>query len=91
MAETDVDSYFYRNTLDISQSHHRIVQVNKGSNKKPFAFNVFHFCDSNLHQRFILKEGVINSKLSLYSIVWVNFSKFFYQANKVSQIPLTKP
>ena len=54
--ETDVDSHFYHNILDISQSHHRIVRVSKGSNKKLFAFKVFHFCDSRLQQRFVLKE-----------------------------------
>ena len=36
--DTDVDSYFYHSILDISQSHHRIVRVSKGSNKKFFAF-----------------------------------------------------
>ena len=41
--ETDVDSYFYHNILDISQPHHRIVPVSKGSNKKSFAFKVFPF------------------------------------------------
>ena len=30
--ETDIDSYFYHNILDISQSPHRIVRVSKGSN-----------------------------------------------------------
>ena len=54
--ETDVDSYFYHNILDISQSHHRIFRVIKGSNKKSFAFRVFNFCDSKIQQRFILKE-----------------------------------
>ena len=44
--ELDVDSYFYHSVLDISQSHHRIVRVSKGSNKNSFAFKVFHFCDS---------------------------------------------
>ena len=72
--ETDVDSYFYHDILDISQSHNRIVRVSKGSNKKSFALKVFHFCDSKLQQRFILKEEVSLSKkkLRLYSIVWVN-------------------
>ena len=32
--ETDVDSYFYHNIFDISQSQHRIVRVSRGSNKK---------------------------------------------------------
>ena len=77
--ETDVDSYFYHNILDISQSHHRTVRVSKRSNKKSFAFKVFHFCDSKSQRRFILKEEVSISKkkLNLYSTVWVNFSKLF--------------
>ena len=48
LEETDVDSYFYHSILDISQSHHGIVRVSKGSNKKSFAFKLFHFCDSKL-------------------------------------------
>ena len=56
--KTDVDSYFYHNISDISQSHNRIVRVGKGSNKKFFAFKMFRFCDSKLQQRFILKEEV---------------------------------
>ena len=82
--ETDVDSYFYYKILDISQSHHRIVQVSKGSNKKSFAFKIFHFCDSKLQQRFILKEEVSISKkkLKLYSTVWVNFSKLLIKPTK---------
>ena len=42
--EKDVDSYFYHNIFDISQSQHRIVRVSKGSNKKSFEFKMFHFC-----------------------------------------------
>ena len=44
--ETDVDSYFFYNILDIPQSHKRKVRVSKGSNKKSFAFKMFHFCNS---------------------------------------------
>ena len=93
MDETDVDSYFYHNILDISQSHHRIVRVNKGSNKKSFAFKVFHFCDSKLQQRFILKEEGSISKNEIESLLdsLGEFFKAFDQANKVSQIPLPKP
>ena len=91
--ETDVDSYFYHNILDISQSHHRIVRVSKGSNKKSFAFKVFHFCDSKLQQRFILKEEVIIPKKEIESLLdsLGEFLKDFDQANKVSQIPLPRP
>ena len=82
--ETDVDSYFYHNILDISQSHHRIVRVSKGSNKKSFAFKVFHFYDSKLQQRFILKEEVSISKkeIEFYSTVWVNLSKLLIKPTK---------
>ena len=91
--ETDVESYFYHNNLDISQSHHRIVRVSKGSDKKSFAFKVFHFCDSKLEQRFILKEGVGISKKEIESPLdsLGEFLKAFDQANKVLQIPLPKP
>ena len=67
--ETDVDSYFYHNILDFSQSHHRIVRVSKGSKKKSFALKVFHFCDSKLQQRFILKEEVSISKNEIESLL----------------------
>ena len=89
--ETDVDSYFYHNILDISQSHHRIVLVSKGSNKKSFAFTVFHFCDSKLQQRFILKEEVSISCIDSLLDSLGEFLKAFDQANKLSQIPLPKP
>ena len=38
--ETDVDSYFYHNIFDISQSQHRRVRVSRGSNKKLFCNQV---------------------------------------------------
>ena len=93
MDETDVDSYLFHNILDNSQSHNRIIRVSKGSNKKSFAFKVFHFCDSKLQQRFSLKEEVsisINEIESLLDSLG-EFLKSFDQANKVLQIPLPKP
>ena len=91
--ETGVDSYFYHNILDISQSHHRMVRVSKGSNKKSFALKMFHFCDSKLQQRFFLKEEVSISKKEIEFLLdsLGEFLKAFDQANKVSQIPLPKP
>ena len=91
--ETDIDSFFYHNILDISQSHHRIVRISKASNKKSFAFEVFLFSDSKLQQRFILKEEVRISKNEIESVLdsLGEFLKAFDQANKVSQIPLPKP
>ena len=79
--------------MDILQCQHRIVRVSKGSNKKIFAFKVFHFCDSKLHQRFLLKEEVNHSKKDIESLLdsLVEFLKVFDQANKESQIQLHKP
>ena len=91
--ETDVDSYFYHNVLDLSQCHYRIVRVSKGSNKKSFALKMFQVCVSNLQQRFILKEEVSISKKDIETLLdsLGGFLKVFDQANKVSQIPLPKP
>ena len=91
--ETDVDSYFYHNILDNSQSHHRIVRVSQGSNKTSLSFKVFHFCDSKLQQRFILKEEVSIFKKEIESLLdsLGDILKASDQANKVSQIPLPKP
>ena len=82
--ETDVDSYFYHNILDISQSHNRIVRVSKGSNKKPFAFKLFNFAiQSYSNDLFSRKKlAFAKPKLSLYSTVWVNFSKLLIKPTK---------
>ena len=84
--KTNVDSYFYHHILHISLSHHRIVRVSKGSNKKSFAFKLFHFCDSKSQQRFILKEEVSISKKEIQSLLdsLGEFLKAFDQANKVA-------
>ena len=91
--QTDVDSYFYHNILDLSRSHHRIVRVSKGSNKKTFAFKAFQFCDSMLQQRFLLMEEVSISKKEIESLLdsLGEFLKAFDQANDVSHIPLPEP
>ena len=41
--ETDVDSFFYQNILDIALINNRIVRVSKGSNKKILLSNYFSF------------------------------------------------
>ena len=56
--ETDVDSYFYHNIFDISQSQHPIVRVSGGSNKKSFAIKLFQVCDLRTQQRYILQEDL---------------------------------
>ena len=57
------------------------------------AFEVFHFSDSKLQRRFILKEEVSISKNESESLLdsLGELLKAFDQANKVSQIPLPKP
>ena len=54
---------------------------------------MFHFCDSKLQQRIILKEEASFSKNEIESLFdsLGEFLKNFVQANKVSQIPLPKP
>ena len=93
MDETDVDSYFYHNIFDNSQSQHRIVRVSRGSNKKSFAIKLFQFCDLKTQQRYILQEEVNISKRELTCLVdnLRDFLKTFDQASKCIQVPLPKP
>ena len=90
--ETDVDSYFYDNTFDISPSRHRIVRVSRGSNKKSFAIKLFQFCNLKTQQRYILQEEVNISRRELTCLVdkLRDFLKPFDQASKCIQIPLPK-
>ena len=91
--ETDVDSCFFHNILDISQSQHRIVWVSRCSNKKSFVIKLFRFCDLKTQQRYILQEEVNISKRELTCLVnnLRDFLKTFDQASKCIQIPLPKP
>ena len=91
--ETDVDSYFYHNIFDISQSQHQIVRVSRSSNKKSFAINLFQFCDLKTQQRYNLQEEVNISKRELTCLVdnLHDFLKTFDQASKCIQVPLQKP
>ena len=91
--ETNVDSYFYHNIFDTSQSQHRIVRVSRGSNKKTFAIKLFQFCDLKTQQRHILQEEKNISKRELTCFVnsLRDFLKTFDHASKCIQIPLPKP
>ena len=90
--ETDVDSYFYHNISDISQSQHRIVRVSRGSNKKSFAIKLIQFCDLETQQRYILQEKVTISKRELTGLVdsLCDFLKTLDHASKCIQVPLPK-
>ena len=56
--ETDVDSYFYHNILDIALIGNRIVRVSKVPARKFFAFKLFQFGNLKNQQRFFLEEQV---------------------------------
>ena len=74
--ETDVDTYFYHSILYVSQSHHRIVRVSKGSNKKLLDSKCFIFAiQSYSSDLFSEKSAFPKMKLNFYSTVWANFSK----------------
>ena len=93
LGETEVDNCFYYNIFDISLSQHRLVRVNRSSNKKSFATKLFQFCDLKTQQRYSLQEGVNISKREFTCLVenQREFLKTFDQANKRIQIPLPKP
>ena len=93
LGETDVDSYFYQNIFDISQSQHRIVRVSRGSNKNSFAIKLLQFCYLKTQQRYILQEEMNISRRELTCLVdnLRDFLKTFDQASKCIQIPLPKP
>ena len=91
--ETDVDSCFYHNLFDPSQSQHRIVRVCRGVNKQSLTIKLFQFCDLKTKQRFILEEEVNISKRTVTSLVdgRRDFLKTFDNASKCIQIPYRSP
>ena len=91
--ETDVDSYFYPNFFDISQSQHRILRVSRGSSKKSFRIKLFQFCDLKTLQCYILQEEVNISKRELACLVdnLLDFLQTFDQPSKCIKLPLPRP
>ena len=65
----------------------------KDPTKSLFAFEVFHFCDSKIQQRFILKEEVSISNKETEPLLdsLGGFLKALDQANKVLQVSIPKP
>ena len=88
--ETDVDSYFYHNILDIALIDNRIVRDIKGSNKKSFAFKLFQFCNLKNQQRFILEEEVSVSLKELAAIL-NTLRQFLKQYDKTVKFPALYP
>ena len=87
--ETDEDSYFYQNNLDLSQSHHRVARVNRDSNEKSFAIKLFQLCDLKTLQRYIFQEEVITSKGERTSLVdsLRDFLKTFDHISRCMNVP----
>ena len=67
--ETDVDSYFYHNIVEIALIDIRNVWVSKGFNTKDFAFKLFQFCSLKNQQRFIFEEELSVSLKGLAAIL----------------------
>ena len=89
--DTDVDSYFYHNILDISQSHNLIVRVAKDPTKKLLLSKCFVFAiQSYSSDLFSRKKSEIPKKIESLLDSLGGFLEAFDQANKVSQIPLPK-
>ena len=88
--ETDVDSYFYHNILDIALIDNRIVRVIKGSNKKNFASKLFQFCNLKNQQRFVLEEEVSVSLKELAAIL-NTLRQFLKQYDKTAKYPALYP
>ena len=56
LEETDIDSYFHHNFLDIAPNDNRIFRDSKSSKK--IHFKLFQFCNLKNQQKFILEEEV---------------------------------
>ena len=67
--ETDVDSYFYHNILDIARIVNRIVRISKGSNRKFLLLNFFSFATWKIN-----KDYFLNRKCQFH---WKNLQLFW--------------
>ena len=88
--ETDVDSYFYHNILDIALIDNRIVRVSKGSNRKIFASKLFQFCNLKNQQRFIVEEEV-SVPLKELAAILNTLRQFLKQYDKTVKFPTSYP
>ena len=91
--ETGVDSYFYHNIFDISQSQHRIVRVSRDSKQKIVCHQVVPGLPFEDTSKLNLRKEVNISKRELTSLVdsLREFLETFDHASKNIQVPLPKP
>ena len=88
--ETDVDSFFYHNILDIALIDNRIVRVSKSSHKITVAFKLFQCCKLKNQQRFNLEEEVSVSLKELAAI-FNTLRQFLKQYGKTLKFPALYP
>ena len=91
--ESDIDSYFYHNILDVVKIQKRLIRLSKGSNKNQFVFKTFNFCDLANQQRFLLEEEISVTKKELRSIL-DQLRDLLLEFDKISCLqthPLPKP
>ena len=86
MEETDVDTYFYHNILDIALTDNRILRVSKSSNKKVFALKLFEFCNLKNQQRFFLEKEV-SVLLDELAAILNTLRQFLKQNDKAVKFP----
>ena len=84
---TYVSSFFYQNLFDICYCQHRLVRVCKSSNKKSFAFKLFHFGDLRTLPKSYKKSE--NFQGRTYFFDW-QFSKTFDKASRCFHFSLMK-
>ena len=88
--ETDVDSYFYLNNLDIALIDNQIFRISTCSNKKIFAFSLFQFCNLKIQQRVIFEEEVSVSLNELAAILNI-LRQYLKQYDKAVKFPSLHP
>ena len=88
--ETDVDSFFYQNFLDIALIDIGIVRVGKCSNKNNFAFKPLQFCYFKNQQRVILEDEVSVSLKELADIL-NTLRQFLKQYDKTAKFTALYP
>ena len=63
--ETDIDSYFFYNLLNISIVEGRLLRVSRSSKTNSFSFKDFKFDSSKLKQRYFHAQEITVTKQEL--------------------------
>ena len=84
--ETDVDSSFYHNILEIVLIDNRLVRISEVSKKEYFAFKLFQLCNLKIQKRFLLEEEVSVSLKELAAIL-NTLRQFVKQDHKTVKFP----